>query len=1095
MSKTRHLLRGLLISLLCCFPVVPLVLGPVPVNAASKVSSDDKITVQGTVLDTDGLPIIGASVLVKGLTGIGAVTDVDGHFTLNVPYADAILNFSFIGFTPVEFPLEGKTDIKVVMKEDTQTLNEVVVVGFGTQRKQTVTGSLTSINVKELSQSPSANVSNALAGRLPGLTVTQYSGGEPGKDLGTLTIRGLSTYNGGAQAPIVIVDGVERSFTDLSPDEIETFSILKDASATAVYGVRGANGVVIVTTKRGNKSEKPVVDFKAQVGMSSPVKFSDYLGSADYATLYNQALKNDNPGYADDPAVQAKLFPEQMIANWRLAKGDNSDGLGYDIDYFKYAFKPSVQQDYSLTVRGGNDRARYFAMVGYFNQGGNYKYTKLNPTYNTNGGYQRFNLRSNIDVDITKDLYLRLGLGGRISKTRESGGGSESIIFTANTTPSMYPIVLENNGFPSNDDYYLAHPRGLLYGDTQFRKNILGEIAFMGYNLGQNTNFDGTFVLGYRLDWLTEGLKVEALMSYDMAESNKTKRVAARPLVNNESYGGYATFYPTVGPQVFWNPNQPHYKGAYSPAVNTHTVDTVIGNEFEHGQSVGKTYMQFKIDYNRGFNGHNVGAMLMVNRSETKIDNQVPFRYQGFAARVTYDYKHRYLFETNLGINGSENFSKKNRYGIFPSLSLGWVITEENWMRGSRNWLDNLKLRVSTGVSGNDQGIGRFLYVQYYDLTNASNWQLGPNLDQSMGNGLQEGDLANPDLTWEKGQKVNVGLDVAMFHNRLTLTADAFYERRYDIITNTGGNDVIGIPDVFGKVSSWINAGEVINRGIDLELGWSDRVSKNFSYYIKFNAGFARNKIIDKLEIDRAVPWMQRTGRRIGEHFVYEVDHFVQSQEEADRLNSMNHGNGFQKWGNLVPGDVVYKDLNNDGIIDEHHDMRPMGNPKIPELQFGIPFGFQIKDFDMSFLLQGAALTSMMLHGPAVFDFPVMGAQGNDMGKVKKMHLDSWTPDNKDASYPALHLGNHPNNKNLNSSLFLYDASYLRLKNVEVGYAIPQQLLQKAKIQKVRFYFQGLNLFTIDGLGKVDVDPETKDGDGTWYPIQRVFNFGVNITF
>lgn len=1061
----------------------------------SEVAQQSNITVQGTVIDEHGDPVIGANVLIKGVTGVGTITDMDGKFTIGVPYANATLNISFIGYTPVELPLKGETVVKVTLKEDTKTLEEVVVVGFGTQKKQTVTGSMTSVSVKELSQSPSANVSNALAGRLPGLTVTQYGGGEPGKDVGSLTIRGLSTYNGSAQAPIVIVDGVERSFTNLSPDEIETFSILKDASATAVYGVRGANGVIIVTTKRGNNSEKPTVEFKAQMGITQPVKFSEYLGSADYAMLYNQALKNDNPGWATDPTVQAKMFPQAMIDNWRRAKGDNSDGLGYNMNLFDFAFKPALQQDYSLSVRGGNERARYFAMIGFFDQGGNYKYTDLNPTYSTNGGYTRYNLRSNIDVDITKNFYVRLGLGGRITKTNESGGGSGNIIFTANTVPPMYPVVLEYNGYPSNDDYYIDNSRGLLFGDTQFRKNILGEIAFMGYNMGQQTNFDGTFTIGHKLDFITEGLKIEGLFSYDMAESQNTSRVPGRPTVNNETYGGYATFYPVVGSSAFWNPDQPHYMGAYVPAVNSHTVNTPIGNAFSHGNSTGKTYYQIKLDYARKFGLHNVAAMVMANRSETKIDNQVPYRYQGLAARVTYDYLNKYLFETNLGVNGSENFSKEHRYGVFPSVSVGWIVTEESFMMGTQHWLDHLKLRASAGISGNDQGIGRFLYAQYYNNTNGNGWGLGPNLDQGMGGGLEEGDLANPDLTWEKGQKVNVGIDMDMFNNRLSLTADAFYERRYDIITNTGGSDVIGIPDVLGKVSSWVNAGEVINRGIDVEVSWNDRINRDFSYYVKFNGGFARNKIINMMEIDREVPWMQRTGHRIGENYVYEVDHFVKDQAEADRLNAMNNGTGFQKWGKLVPGDVVYKDLNNDGIIDELHDMRPMGNPKIPEFQFGIPMGFSYKNFDVSLLWQGAALTSMMLNGPAVFDFPVMGAQGNDMGKVKPMHLDSWTPENPDAKYPALHLGNHPNNKNASSSLFLYNASYVRLKNIEIGYSLPLKWIKNAYLQRVRIYAQGLNLLTFDGLGDVDVDPETKDGDGTWYPIQRVINFGINVTF
>ena len=416
-------------------------------------------------------------------------------------------------------------------------------------------------------------------------------------------------------------------------------------------------------------------------------------------------------------------------------------------------------------------------------------------------------------------------------------------------------------------------------------------------------------------------------------------------------------------------------------------------------------------------------------------------------------------------------------------------------MSGARTWLDQLKLRASVGWVGNDQGIGRFLYVQYYNTGGQPGWNLGPEFNLGMGGTISEGDLANPDLRWERGIKYNGGIDFTMFNSRLRVSMDGFYEKRWDIITNTGGSYVVGIPDVFGKVSSYVNAGEVINRGADIEFAWTDRVGRDFSYYIKFNAGFARNKIIDMMEIERAVPWMQETGHRIGEHFVYEVDHFVQDQAEADRLNAMNGGNGFQPWGTLVPGDVVYKDLNGDGKIDDQHDKRAMGNPKTPELQFGIPVGVSFKGWDLSLLFQGAALTSLQLNGPAVYDFPVMGAQGNSMGKVKAMHLDSWTPENPNASYPALHLGDNPNNKNPESSLFLYDASYLRLKNLELGYSLPQRWLKKVSLQQVRVYAQGMNLLTFDGLSKLNMDPETGDGNGSWYPIQRVFNFGVNIVF
>ena len=1057
-------------------------------------SQDNKIVVTGTVFDSANIPVAGANLMVKG-TDTGTIADGDGNFTITVPYSGATLVVSFIGFTTKEVPLAGQTKVKVVLEEEATALEETVVIAYGNQKRATMTGAISSVSVKDLTQSPSANVTNALAGRLPGLTVTQFGGGEPGKDQANFAVRGISSYSGGGQSPIIIVDGVERSLSSLDPNEIETFSILKDASATAVYGIRGANGVIIVTTKRGAPQEKPTVEFKAQWGLAEPVSYPDYLGSADYARLYNQALKNDNPNWQNDSYVLSKMYSDEMIANWEKAKGDNTDGLGYNIDLFDYAFRPALQQNYTLSLRGGGKRSRYYAMVGYFNQDGNYRYSNLNKSYSTNGGYNRFNLRTRLDIDITHNLYVNINLGGQISDINESGGGSDNIIFTANTTPPIYPVLLERNAHPGNETYYLDHPGGLLFGNSLYSKNILGEIAYMGYKKTHYIDFQTNFTIGHKMDYLTEGLKIEAMLSYDINEGHIIDRSSSRKIANNEQFGGYATFYPVDGLGVYSDPMKVRYSGAYTPAIADFTVDNTINNSYGASSANARMYFQAKIDYDRTFGEHNVTAMITGNLSDRKIGNNVAYRYQGMAARATYNYANKYLFEANVGINGSENFSKKHRYGVFPSFSLGWVISEEKFMASSRNWLDYFKIRGSVGWVGNDQGIGRFLYVQYYNNTSWPSWGLGQELNQSIGGGLSEGDLANPDLRWERGIKYNGGIDMTMFRNRFKLSVDGFFERRWDIITNTGGSYVIGIPDVFGKVSSYVNAGEVINRGVDVELGWSDRVGRDFSYYIKFNMGFARNKIINMMEIERDVPWMQETGKRVGEHFVYVVDHFVADQAEADLLNAKNDGKGYQPWGKLVPGDVVYKDLNKDGKIDDQHDKKAMGNPKTPELQFGIPIGFSYKGLDLSLLFQGAALTSLQLNGPAVYDFPSMGAQGNSMGKVKAMHLDSWTPDNTDASYPALHLGTHLNNKNSSSSLFLYDASYVRLKNVELGYSLPQKWVSKAHLQQVRIYVQGMNLLTFDKLSKLNMDPETGDGNGSWYPIQRVYNFGVNIVF
>ena len=881
-----------------------LCLVPVASARAATGPQDGKTVVTGVIYDEDRIPVAGANIMVKG-TDTGTIADGDGKFSITVPYSEATLIISFIGFTTMEYPLAGKANINVTLKAEAVSLEETVVIGYGSQKRATMTGSISSVNVKDLTQSPSANVTNALAGRLPGLTVTQLGGGEPGKDQASFAVRGISSYTSGAQSPIVIVDGVERSLSSLDPNEIETFSILKDASATAVYGIRGANGVIIVTTKRGAPQEKPTVEFKAQVGIAEPVSYPDYLGSADYAQLYNQALKNDNPNWETDAYVQSKMYSQQMIDNWSRAKGDNTDGLGYNIDLFDYAFRPAIQQNYTLSLRGGSKRARYYAMVGFFNQDGNYRYSHLNDGYSTNGGYNRYNLRTRLDIDITKNLYVNINLGGQITDVNESGGGSNNIIFTANTTPPLYPVILERNGHPGNETYNIDHPGGLLFGNSLYTKNILGEIAYMGYKKTHNINFQADFVVGHKMDYLTKGLKVEGMFSYDIHEGHVIDRSASRRVANNESYGGYATFYPSEGLGVYADPLMVRYSGAYTPAIADFTVDNTINNSYGAVSADARMYLQLKIDYERTFGDHHVSAMITGNRSDRKIGNEVAYRYQGMAARATYNYANKYLLEANVGINGSENFSKQHRYGVFPSFSAGWVISEEGFMSGARTWLDQLKLRASVGWVGNDQGIGRFLYVQYYNTGGQPGWNLGPEYNLGMGGTISEGDLANPDLRWERGIKYNGGIDFTMFNSRLRVSMDGFYEKRWDIITNTGGSYVVGIPDVFGKVSSYVNAGEVINRGADIEFAWTDRVGRDFSYYIKFNAGFARNKIIDMMEIERAVPWMQETGHRIGEHFVYEVDHFVQDQAEADRLNAMNGGNGFQPWGTLVPGDVV----------------------------------------------------------------------------------------------------------------------------------------------------------------------------------------------
>jgi len=1045
-----------------------------------------KNIITGSVRDTKGQPIPGATVLVKGTT-TGITTDNDGNFRLSVPVNAKILVISFMGMKSQEFQINNQSVLKVVLEEESFGVDEIVVIGFGKQKRVTVVGAITTINTKELRQSPTTNLSNALAGRMSGMMVNQFSGGEPGVDQSEVFIRGISTYNTGnnAQKPIVMVDGIERDFQYLNPDEVETFSILKDASATAVYGVRGANGVILVTTRRGKEMEKANVTFKASTGISSPIKFPEYLGSADYATLYNEARLNDNPNNT------STLFTQTQIDNYRKAKGDNSDGLGYNTNLFDYAFKPSMQQDYSLNIQGGNKTVKYFVLAGYMAQNGNYQHTNDGPN-NTNAVFKRYNFRSNIDINITDDFYVKLNLGGRIQNRIAPGTTAARIVQIANTQPSIYPVVLEKNDNPANALYNSKHPEGLLFGSQLYRYNILGELAYSGFINEYKTFMDGTFAMGHKLDFITKGLVFDVQFSYDIQAGNTVDRTIPHESEGYREYGGYATFFPQDGADVFMNGG--HYTGAYTSPRRTDNNTMNNGFDARTPQPQRKNYGQASLNYARSFGLNNFTALLIANQSTRVYQNDVPYANQGTAFRVTYNYAEKYLFEVNAAYNGSENFAKGRRYGLFPAVALGWVASNEPFMKNIP-FVDYLKIRGSYGLVGSDQLPGdRFGYLQFFNV-NGDNYNFGTDLNSGVPANVYEGNLANPMLTWEKSQKSNIGIETRFIKNKLSFTADVFFEHRYDILTQPGENGSKNLSAIVGQSSPQLNLGIVNNKGIDIEIGWSDNIGKDFSYYIRPNFTFARNKIIFMNEIDRIAPdgkpvsYANRTGKRIGEQFVYQFDHFVKNQAEADQLNASN----YQKWGKLIPGDCVYKDQNGDGQITDQEDRIAMGNPRNPEIQFGIPVGFVYKGFDLSLLFQGATLASIELTDAAAWDFPTYGQ--DIIGRVKPLHLDRWTPATAaTATYPALHYGTYTNNKNENNSLFLADASYVRLKSMEIGYSIPVSILQRIGFTKTRFYLQGLNLLTWDKLQKYDVDPETNTG-GDWYPIQRVVSLGVDVTF
>lgn len=564
---------GFLTLILCLFCLgEAAVASPGKADAAPAAQAQSsKLTVKGFVKDDKGDPMIGVTLIVKG-TNFGTVSNADGSYSIDVPYGGATLMVSYIGYAPQEINVNNRTKIDITLLEDSKALEEVVVVGYNVQKKETITGSIATITTKDLKQSPTANINNALAGRMPGLLVNQFSGGEPGNDAAQLNIRGISTY--GQSGVIMIVDGIERDMSYLAPDEIETFTILKDASATAPYGIRGANGVIVVTTKRGRKGEKPTVDFKASVGISEPIRYPDYLGSADYATLYNEAMLNDNPSLAAD---SPSLFTQTAIDNYRRAKGDNSDGLGYNWDYFDYAFQPSVLQDYSLSVRGGTDRARYFILGSYYKQGGNYKHSNSDNANN----FLRYNFRANVDVDATKRLKISVDLGARVTEYTYPGATAANIISLANTQPPYLPIVLPNNGNEVNQGDFEENGGYLLYADNDYRYNMLGQLSRSGFSKRTRRYLQGSFKLSHDLDFITEGLSIAAQFSYDTFNQHTINNSVPTHSTGNLTYPGYSTW---MLPEEYsideWKNNSAYWiqNGSYVTA-NQRTTDRRAGQQ------------------------------------------------------------------------------------------------------------------------------------------------------------------------------------------------------------------------------------------------------------------------------------------------------------------------------------------------------------------------------------------------------------------------------------------------------------------------------------------------------------------------------------
>ena len=1026
------------------------------------------LTVEGTVLDESGEPLIGVSVLVQG-QGTGGITDIDGHFRIQNVKQGTKLEFSYVGYLTQVQVVKGRS-MNITMQPDTKTLEEVVVIAYGQQKKVTITGAVSAVGGDELLKAPVANVANALQGKLPGISVVQHSG-MPGDDTPTIRVRGTGSLNDAT--PLVLVDGVERPFGQLDPNEIADISILKDASATAVFGVRGANGVILVTTKRGAPG-KASVTVSASAAVQQISQFVDFADSHTYGKLWNYTAITDalpmsqwpgttNIANYNDYANTGIKFSQDVMEHFR--KGDMPTTFP-NTDWIDYMMKNAAwQEQVNVNVSGGTEKVRYFVSAGFLNQNSLFKTFSKNDDETFK--FNRFNYRANLDINVSKYSQLALTLGGRV-QNRTTMGGGEGFIFRYLQGATPYAGV----GVDGEGRHIIADSN--IVG--KYDRDALSNYYDLGYqNESTNAlNLD----LQYKLDmsFITPGLDFKIKGSYNTDYTARKNR--------QNGFGTGVTYVATLvdGKEVLRKENIT-WPLPYSEAK--------WGNR--------NWYAEASFNYSRKFGKHNVGALLLYNQSKTyypwdsdnSIYQGIPKGYVGLVGRVTYDYDTRYMVDFNIGYNGSENFAEGKRYGTFPSFSVGWIPSSEKFWEPIKKYIGYLKIRGSWGKVGNDNTNGaRFLYLpgawQFYTGTMTSNPDArGANFGTS-GTWLQavkELTAGNPNVTWETASKFNVGVDAAFINDRLTVNFDMFWEDRKDILVSNGSL----LPAVTSLPSSYVNEGRVKNHGYELTLKWADQIG-DFRYQISPSIAFARNKVIEMLEVPPMYDYLSRTGLPVGQPFGYELFEFfnegtAQRYKEAYGVDMPNQNI------ELKYGDAVFVDLNGDGIVDQN-DQKPLGYTDNPEITWSVNASLNWKGLDFSMLWIGADNVSRSLNGYFRDQF----GSTNTSALVQWVAENSWTEDNPDAILPRISFNNRTHN-NRDSRAWMINAKYVRLKNVEIGYTINKPKLVPL-LNYVRFYVSGQNLLTFaDFKGNDPEAPGTGLDLGMRYPMTRVYNFGVQVNF
>lgn len=1012
-----------------------------------------QIPVKGRVVDADGEPLPGVVVMQKSSGSMGAMTDENGNFSLSVSSADAVLIFTLMGYQDAEEPVGAKRHFNVTLKDDTTFLDEAVVVGYGVQKKGTLTSSIASINREKLSSAPTDNMSNMLGGKLPGL-VSRQTSGVPGENEAQIYIRGISTT--GTSTPLVLVDGVERDFSNLDPSEIADITILKDAASAAVYGVKGANGVILVTTRRGDVASTTVT-YNASLTMSGNAEMIELLNGEEFAYWHNKASDLDG---------LMREYSEQQIGYIR--NGNDPQGIFGNTDYLDLIFKKvAYGQNHNLSISGGSKSVRYFVGGSYLDQDG----------IIDNVWFKRYNLRSNVDINLSDDLTLKLDVSGRIENRHQNGvsagssdptasldnGGAEygykNIVFYAlSARPTTRPMT--------PDGVYIGYQNPLVARDASGFQEKNRSFVQTGVTLQYNVPF-------------VKGLTAKAMGSYDFQNTLQKKLLLPCDQVTPKYSSADETLTLTPG-------NSPHLASGVNQLTESH-------------QLFSRYTFTAQLNYQNTFDLHEVGADLVWEQSGTSsryfaagkqnfaiteipdldfstdvTPNSVRGYHsntgrQGLLLRANYVYDGKYIVSASLRNDWSAKFSKSHRLGVFPALSLGWRMNEA------------LKLRASWGVLGNDS-ISDFLYVQGVSLSTKPTAVINGKPVQS----ISTTSVPNSDITWETTTTYNVGADLRLWDGLLSAEADVFYKVTTNILQSQAGENP---PSIGSNFPAIVNSGVVDVKGFELSLKHENKVGE-LAYTIGANTSFARNRYISINDSDNIPSYQSKLGQSLGAVLGYVSDGLY--RDEQDLASSPKTSNAVRV------GDIKYKDLNGDGKITAE-DRTWIARSPIPEVMFGLDFNFKWRGFDAVLFFQGATNTEIMLCGT----YSALGysdgtyyTQAFKWGSNPPKYLveGSWTPDHTDASYPRLSTQSSPNNV-YTSDFWARDASYLRLKNVQLGYTFPKTVTRKFYVDALRLYVSASNVFTISGLSALGIDPEAPSVNNGYYPQQRVVSLGASLTF